>query len=190
MNDNKTFLYKHISIDNHDLIVQELQEFVMKKMPEIEKTSEKLNGLFVRTSNVKECLIKSPNLKNWLELTNLNIRVIAIIINYKSPQVRSMDPHVDTQVNDLALNFPVQNCSDCWTSLYKLNTGTYVKNTLPNGVEYTGFSDNSKFEEIDRFVLNSAVLFNVKVPHQVWNPTDNTRISVSLRFDRDPWELI
>jgi hypothetical protein len=70
-----------------------------------------------------------------------------------------------------------------------MTEGTENIKVLPNGLRYVTYSNDVEFEEVTRFTLDGPVLFNTKVPHQVWNPTDKLRISASLRFMVDPWFL-
>ena len=175
------FLVKHLVIPNYELILGEIQSFYLKNMPN--DVSQ-----YGHISPVR-LLDSSPNLKQWLADNNLILSKSAIIRT--PPPTKNLDlyPHTDTQLRDLALNFPVQNCEGCYTALYKMTNGTQNLKVLPNGLSYVIYSADVKFEEITRFTLNGPVLFNTKVPHQVWNPTDKLRISARLRFTVDPWFL-
>jgi hypothetical protein len=173
------FLAKHLVIPNYELILGEIQFFYLENMPDD-------NSQFSHISPV-ELVNASPNLKQWLEQNNLTLNKSAIIRT--PPPTKHLDPHTDTQHRDLALNFPVKNCEGCYTALYKMTKGTQNLKVLPNGLTYVTYSDDVKFEEVTRFTLDGPVLFNTKVPHQVWNPTDKIRISASLRFVVDPWFL-
>jgi hypothetical protein len=177
---NELFLTKRLEIQNYDCFLKELQTYYLKHVFKFEDMFSHLDA--------KEFLDECPVVKKWTEENNLKLKVAAIIISKPGKMV--LDPHVDTQPRSLAINFPVQNCEGCWTSLYKLSEGQEVTKTLPNGRTYIAFSENAKFEEIARFTLDTPVIFNTKVPHKVWNPTNNIRVSASLRFDPDPWWLL
>jgi len=119
---------------------------------------------------------------NFIEI--YNIAIIEIPPNSKS------NLHIDTQINNLALNFPILNCDNSYTSLYKINRGVPKIVKMENGLTNLSFN-NCDFTEIDRFYLkNKAVLFNTKIPHRVFNLSDKPRIAVSFRFVKDPWVLI
>lgn len=178
--DRNNFFFKTISVTNYDSILMELQNYCLGNMPNDSSQFSHIN---------KDALLaNSPHLKEWLTSKNLDVRICALIRT--PPQNKKVDPHTDTQRNDLALNFPIRNCFDCWTSFYKLSRGTQQEKILPNGLTYTTFSEDAIIDEVDKFHLTTATLLNTKQLHQVWNPTNEIRISVSLRFVRDPWELV
>ena len=173
------FLAKNLVIPNYELILGEIQSFYLANMPDD-------NSQFSHVSPVS-LVESSPNLKQWLDSNKLVLNKSAIIRT--PPPTKNLDPHTDTQWRDLALNFPVKNCEGCYTALYKMTRGTQNLKVLPNGLTYVTYSNDVEFEEVTRFTLDGPVLFNTKVPHQVWNPTDKIRISASLRFMNDPWFL-
>lgn len=174
------FLNKNLDIPNYQFLLMELKSFYLKRIP---SEPSPFNHV-----DVTELLINCPITNIWLRENNLSLKVAALIITL--PHKSHVDPHVDTQNNNLAINFPIENCEGCWTSLYKIIKGSTSQSTLPNGLTYVSFSEDAEFEEISKFTLESPVIFNTKIPHQVWNPTDKTRVSASLRFHKDPWWMI
>lgn len=98
--------------------------------------------------------------------------------------------HTDTYKNTLALNFPVFNCADSYTSLYKIVDGEPFVKIYPNGLTHTDFS-NCCLTEVGRYCIrDKAILFNTKVPHRVFNNSDKPRLAISFRFVTDPWHLL
>jgi hypothetical protein len=173
------FLAKNLVIPNYELILGEIQSFYLANMPNDDSQFSHVSPASL--------VAASPNLKQWLDSNKLVLNKSAIIKT--PPPTKHLDPHTDTQYRDLALNFPVKNCEGCYTALYKMTNGTQNLKVLPNGLTYVTYSADVAFEEITGFILDGPVLFNTKVPHQVWNPTDKLRISASLRFTVDPWFL-
>lgn len=174
------FFFKELDIPNYDSILAEIQRFYIANNPAEDRS---------QFSHISAGLLEanSPNLAQWLRDYNLQLRVAAII---RTPSGNvNIVPHIDTQMNDLAINFPVVNCNDCWTGFYKLTGGEKITKVLPNKLTYVNFSQDAVFEETSRFTLAKATIFNTKQPHAVVNPTNNVRIAASLRFVRDPWEL-
>ena len=174
------FFFKELDIPNYEAVLSEIQRFYVANNPveDHSQFSHISKGLLVATS---------PNLAQWLIDFNLEIRVAAII---RTPgETINPVPHVDTQTNDLAINFPVLNCTNCWTSLYRMTGGERINKVLPNRLTYVNFSNDATFGEISKFLLTKPTIFNTKQPHAVINPTDTIRIAASLRFERDPWEL-
>jgi hypothetical protein len=132
----------------------------------------------------KEC----PMLFRWILDKKLNPIKIAIIITYAG--LYDTIPHVDAQINSLALNFPISNCEESDTIFYKTNTPLDIEIlTKPNGVIYKSIK-NKDWIELDRYTLDRATLINTHVPHKIINRGKNKRIALSIRFDPDPWELI
>jgi hypothetical protein len=177
---NDNFFFKELDIPNYEAVLSEIQKFYMANNPQEDRS---------QFSHISAGLLElnSPNLAQWLKDYNLQLRVAAII---RTPSGNvNIVPHVDTQTKDLAINFPVVNCADCWTGFYQLTGGEKINRVLPNRLTYVNFSDDATFEEVSRFVLTKPTIFNTKQPHAVVNPTNSIRIAASLRFVRDPWEL-
>jgi hypothetical protein len=173
------FFFKTINIPNYDNILLEIQTYCLANLPE--------DGSTFSHIPVEPLINSSPYLTAWLASSNLQVRACAVI---RFPTSKVAGPHIDSTYNDLALNFPIKNCANCWTAFYKLNKGSFQSRPLPNGLLFNGLSDDAEVIEVSRFSLSTSTLINVKQLHQVWNPTDQLRISASLRFERDPWELI
>lgn len=173
-----SFLSKNLYIPNYQSLLKELRSFYLEKLPPLSAPPFSL-------VDTRELLIKCPITNAWLKENNLLLRAAALIKTV--PRDWPVDPHIDTQKHYLAINFPIENCEGCWTSLYKLKKGSICNSILPNNVTYISFTEDAEFEEISKFTLESPVIFNTKIPHQVWNPTGKTRISASLRFVKDPW---
>ena len=174
------FFFKTINLPNYDNILLEIQTYCLANLPE--------DGSTFSHIPVPPLIDSSPYLKAWLTSANLQVRACAVI-RYPTSESNHL-PHIDSARNDLALNFPIENCVNCWTAFYKLNKGSFQSKPLPNGLLFNALTDDAEIVEVSRFSLTTSTLINVKQLHQVWNPTDQLRISASLRFERDPWELI
>lgn len=179
---NNNFLYKDIEIENYDSIIAELRTFFLRN------SSVADDSMHFILLDKNQLIDESPFLSNWLSVNNLRLKNAALIMVKEN--AKNLSPHIDTQENALALNFPILNCKNCWTSIYKLVDGKEILGVLPNGQTYINFDNSAKFEELTRFNLDNPVIFNTKFPHQVWNPNNTTRISASLRFVEDPWHLV
>lgn len=178
---NRTdFFFKIIDIPDYDHILLEIQTYCLANLPDDKST-------FSHTP-VAPLISSSPYLEAWLTRSNLKVRTCAVI---RFPTTESYDlPHIDSGQSSLALNFPIENCANCWTAFYKLNKGSFQSTPLPNGLLYNALSDDAEVVEVSRFSLVTSTLINTKQLHQVWNPTPQIRIAASLRFERDPWELV
>lgn len=133
-----------------------------------------------------ELLVANVTLLKWMTSLSVGpVRRAALIIN---PPNSKGDIHTDTQTNDLALNIGVYT-SGSVTLLYNMFEGISNEIAMPTGNTLTVY-DKCKLEMHERFYLvDNPVLFNTKKLHQVVNLTENWRVAISLRFDRDPWHL-
>lgn len=96
--------------------------------------------------------------------------------------------HTDAGDTKLAINIPLYNCEDSITSFWESSISPELYKTK-NNHEYAYYkADNCK--KIAEFKLIDPVIFEVKIPHTVTNPTNKWRRAISLRFIKDPWHLI
>ena len=81
------------------------------------------------------------------------------------------------------LNIPVLNCKDTHTSVYELLPGEqeYTKHETYG---YTSWQSN-QIKEIDRLHLTQPMIFDMSTIHCVHNPTNQPRLSLSIRTNCD-----
>jgi len=177
--DPNKFLFQKIHLSNFKEICEELRSHVLTHLPPNKNNFNHMDSIKL----LKDC----PLIKNWIIKNSLMLRKIAVIILEPNS---TGSVHTDTQGNFLALNFPILNCENTYTGLYKIIKGNPKIIAMSNGLTYNTF-DECEFEEIARYnIVESAILFNTKVPHRVNNPTDTKRVAVSFRFNPDPWNLV
>jgi len=131
-----------------------------------------------------------PELFKWMRELDLHPVKAAIIITDFNLYDFNSKPHIDMQVNSLALNFPIKNCEESETIFY--TTRSPLEKVIlkkPNGVVYASLK-NKDWIEIKKYTLDSAILLNTHIPHKVIHRGKNSRVALSIRFDPDPWELI
>lgn len=173
------FLYKKIEIENFFNIVEQFKSSIDR---------HKLNNQdhfnhIDKNSFLEDCAL----VKEYFDTNNCIIHNIATI---ELPPKFHGSLHIDSQKNSLALNFPVINCDDSYTSLYKIDSGIPSVVKMENGLTRLSFDDCDAVELTRFYLKHHAVLFNTKIPHQVFNFSDKTRLAISFRFVRDPWHLI
>lgn len=177
--EKENFLFQKIYFSNFEEICSELRSHVLTHLPPNKNNFNHIDSVKL----LKDC----PLIKKWIIDNSLMLRKIAVI-RIEANDMGSV--HIDTQKHFLALNFPILNCENTYTGLYKIIKGSPKILTMSNGITYNTF-DDCEFEEIARYnIVDSAILFNTKVPHRVNNPTDSMRVAVSFRFEPDPWDLI
>lgn len=90
-----------------------------------------------------------------------------------------------------ALNIPILNCKDAYTSFYEPLPGEqgivpadeqHAESNVGDGAGgYTLWQPN-QVKEIDRMYLTQPMLFNMATIHCVHNPTNQPRVSISIRM--------
>jgi hypothetical protein len=90
--------------------------------------------------------------------------------------------------DQLAIQIPLENCEHSLTELWSSEYEPPVQHTS-NGQPYNYF-DKSRCIKITEFILTQPVIWRTDIPHSVNNTSDKTRLAISLRFKKDPWNLI
>jgi hypothetical protein len=172
----ENFYFKYLDLEYNSIEVESLYK-IYKDTP----------GRFnlIKTNEVMQYL---PSID--ILFKNLNLvpsKVAYINIGPNTTQVI----HCDWGVENLALNFPVYNCSEVFTEFYdipdsELREGKTMGTALP--FYYYENLNNKKF--VNKFILNKPALLNIKKAHSVVNTSRFSRISLSFRFKSDPWFLV
>jgi hypothetical protein len=90
--------------------------------------------------------------------------------------------------DQLAIQIPLINCDHSLTELWSSNYEPPVRYT-PNRQPYNYF-EKSRCIKVSEFKLTQPVIWRTDIPHSVNNYSDNPRLAISLRFKKDPWDLI
>jgi hypothetical protein len=171
------FCYKKILIENYQSIAFELSNAI-----NLSRYKDNFTYVDLNPNDI-------PLFFSWVNANNCSIRKTAIIVS--TTESLNADPHIDSQTNSLALNFPLANCSNSYTVFYDptdiVSMTQYEKS---NGVIYKKIRFNNTPKEIERYTLDSAVVINTHIPHKVFHRDSKPRYSLSFRFEEDPWHLI
>lgn len=132
-----------------------------------------------------------PKLSAYLGSLGLKTTIAGLVRSW--PRQVAKQPHIDSYPQNLAMNFPVQDCENSVTNFYEPynEDGTPPVMTQfqhPNGVKGSNYRDAS-WRLLGSVTLAGPTLLNIKVPHKVDHHGDLIRVSLSLRFERDPWHL-
>jgi hypothetical protein len=174
------FLFKEIEIENFHDIVEQFKSVV---------TRYRSTNQFYFNQIDRDCFLTDCDLiKKYFDEKNCEISVVATV---EIPPRSQCNLHVDTQIiSSLAMNFPVLDCEDSYTSMHKIISGVPSSKKLSSGLTALDF-DDCEAAEISRYYLkDKAILFNTQIPHRVFNNSDRPRLAVSFRFVTDPWHLI
>lgn len=178
---NSNFWMKILDCPSYSKIQSEISAWLIPQLDYYKQRS-----YYFEHINHIDVLVASPTLLKWLTSLNVGpIRKAALIII--EPKLEA-GIHTDTQVNDLALNIGIQTLNT-HTVLYEMIEGTPYIHTMATGNTLTMY-DNCKLNIHSTYdLIDNPVIFNTKQLHQIINPTDNWRLSISLRFEKDPWHL-
>lgn len=175
------FLCKTIHIENYDVILKELTVYAYDNLPKNPTVKNPYWHL-----ELPDLLAKCPSIDTWFKEKKIIPRVCAIIVIVGN----GLDlTHVDHQQQTLALNFGIKIPEGSYTGLYKQIKGSLIESEQQNGIPKYEFK-NAKFAMLDKFDLHKPTLFNTKIPHGVYSPVGEKRISLSFRFIQDPWSLL
>jgi hypothetical protein len=192
MKDNFVFKVIDISDDSLFKITEEINKYYTAIADVVDTTSSSSHVYNVKLNDIfKKC----PSLIQYLTILNCgSIKEIKFIFAFpKEIQV----PHIDycdkngnlTSESYLALNFPVQNCSETTTCFYKPVDGEKRIRYLGPGFR-AAINTIDKWQSIGSYSLQQPTLINTNLYHKMINTTNNIRISFSVRFKNDPWHLI
>ena len=146
----------------------------------------------------KDYLTHLPNNSHFFQKVNIEtdkfmgmeiLRPILIQVEPNAVGRIHTDFRPDKNFGDqLAIQIPLENCEHSLTELWASDYKPPVQYTS-NGQPYNYF-DRSRCIKISEFVLTSPVVWRTDVPHSVSNFSDKPRLAISLRFKKDPWNLV
>lgn len=173
------FIYQKIHIDPGT------EQDIKTELANLDITLYRNNFNYLNIDSVKD---QCPTLFYWMRNKNVNPIKVAVIVTREN--FYDSTPHIDSQINSLALNFPIKNCENSETIFYSSNEPLEIVTLKkPNGVEYKSIK-NKDWSEIGKYILDGATLLNTHVPHKIINRGSEKRIVMSIRFDPDPWNLV
>lgn len=194
----ENFLFKTISIS--DDLFSEIIDEIKNYHDEIITNNVKPAGISshetVYNVNINHMMIRCPILLKYL-VSLTRSRIYGIKFNYAFPGKKQI-PHIDYVTKDyklttesyLALNFPVENCDS--TRVYFCEpVGEIYQEFRYSGEGYrakVGIHDN--WNILAEYYLTQPTIINTNVYHNIENFTDRIRISLSIRFEKNPWHLL
>jgi hypothetical protein len=169
-------LYQPIDLDNFDVIVSKVKNYLEKK--------ELINGNdtgYIRLDRT-ELINSCPELARSLFKFGLNIIGSAI---YRTTDNTQSPVHIDHVTYECRINIPIMNCEYSSTVYYTAD----IENTLSQ-------PDNTKYlkcmnaVEIDRITINRPTILRINTPHRVeMDQNKSPRICLTIRCNPDPVTL-
>ena len=175
-------LYKKISIENFDIIQDQILSFLTKHFGSIEK--EILSGI-----PKDEILSAVPLLNDFFVKNNLQPNMFAVFV--RAPRVRApihTDGDSEDKLRYLAINLPIANCENTYQNYYAIPT-TELEFIEDRGHRYRAYKKEPRPEIFDRVEIVEPHLLRVDMPHDVDNEQDTYRVMLSVRFDPQPLHL-
>lgn len=173
------FTYKKIYIENWIQMIEEFKNVV--DFPLYKEAFSYLPNIEIFSS--------CRTFNQWITSNNIQLLKAAVIVSDTS--AGEYPPHVDSQINSLALNFPIENCLETETQFFKLTDDDQILELAkPNGTRYKKIIFSSTPKLVDSYVLDSPTILNTHIPHKLVNTSRSSRIALSFRFVNDPWHLV
>ena len=177
--------YKHLDIPNFEHISRKLERFVASvnviKM-----------GTFFNPFKAEEVLKWVPEITSVLRVLDITDFYSVAIIRALPSSIAPNFPHTDIMPlpdQQVALNWPVYNCKDTYTTFYELKPDQKPEhNKLINNMPYERVTYD-QVVETHRIKIDRPTLIRYDVLHAVVNKTNSVRITASLRFKTNPWHL-
>lgn len=149
--------------------------------------SKPLNSGHFTLQDINKVLNVLPSIKKWFEENNCKPNNVAYI---STAPYFAQPPHKDNADQILAVNFPVYNCEEVKTVFYDdTNVKTTLRYTQAHNIPYYHYEIDRR-APIAEYILSKPVILNVKKIHSVVNNSNKDRISLSFRFEEEPWHLI
>ena len=168
--------YKYVDFPNLKETVNE----ILKIIPELHKDTSIYKSYDKEFfSNIKLLKDGVERFNSWNEI--FDIAIVSTKANSSLPIHKDFGPIEKTIYS---LNLPLYNCDKSYNILYKLkeNVNFKKKSDENNDYEYLKYKERD-LEEVVRFYLTQAVIFNTQMPHTAINPTNEPRIMLTMRFN-------
>jgi hypothetical protein len=165
--------YKFIDLPNLNLIA----ERILKHTPDDYKQKDMYKTLPVDFFTACKPLVDAvETIKPWSDI--FSIGMITVKPHSKLPIHTDLGQVMETKY---ALNIPIYNCEKPYTVFYRPKDNIIPREAFQeHGDSFTHYRDDEVIE-IGRMHLYKAAFFNTQIPHGIVNPTDESRIIISLR---------
>jgi len=172
---NSDLIFTKVVIDNYNEILDPIQKTALDCVSNISNDAN-----YIRCEP-QIFLKNNENFVKWLQKNKLNV-IDAAIVRIK-PNNKNL-PHIDNFSSDFILIFPVKNCVDTYTEIYKLPEQAPQLATDQADCDF--YQVPYGLEIIGKYSVTDPILLNSKNPHKIYNFTQEDRIVVTFLFDPDP----
>lgn len=177
------FYFRYLNFDNQQELEEELRKVALPIIPET-----LVDGYFEYPSLTP--FFENKIINSFFKEYDLQVLKCATV---KAKPWDLHTPHTDgipLHLFPYALNFNLLNCENTHVKMYAITEKGYKGDLLTTrGYPHYGY-DLKKCKEVFRYTLARPILFNARQIHQVSNPSESVRISISFRFASYPRKLL
>jgi hypothetical protein len=170
-------VFKYLDIDNHELISEKLYHYVLEHTDILE------NKIYWNTLNVEHVLKHVPELGQAVSQV-IPARMFMIAIFY-TPAGFAGGVHIDANVLDYRVLWPVHNCKGSYTKFFDLNGNRIVEMFTKGNDPYLAAEEKYPLIEIASAETIAPLVLHVKTPHGIYTNPENSgpRLTATMGFD-------
>lgn len=191
---NNNFIFQTVDCQQEQLskIVDEIARYYSTVADTVDSTSYSRSVYNIKLHHI---LVRCPSVVRYLKSLDCSpIKEVKFIYAFPDEE---QTPHIDyvdelgqlATESYLALNFPVVNCAETSTCFYE-PIGTEERIRHPGKGIRAIISFHEHWHTLGCYKLTTPTLINTNIYHKMINPTDQIRVSFSVRFKQDPWHLV
>lgn len=171
-------IYQYLNIKKHELISEQLYQYVLNHRPDILEKK-----IFWNTLDTEHVLAEIPELFPAVSL-EIPARIVTIAIFYCPPGFAG-GIHIDSNVLDYRILWPVHNCKGSYTKFFDLNGNQLVEKFSGGADPYLEVEEKYPLIEIDSVETIAPFVFHVKTPHGIYTNLEHTgpRLTCTIGFD-------
>ena len=170
-------IYQYLDIKNHELISNKLYQYVINHRPDILK-----NEIFWNTLDIDHVLEQIPELFPAVSLL-IPARIVTLAIFYAPPGMAG-GVHIDSNVLDYRILWPVHNCKGSYTKFFDLNGNQVIEKFSGGADPYLEVEVKNPLIEIASAETIAPIVFHVKTPHGIFTNPEFTgpRLTATIGF--------
>ncbi len=170
-------VFSYLDIKDHDIVSKKLYQYVLEHTDILEKK------IYWNTLNVEHVLEHVPELMQSVSQV-IPARMFMIAIFYTPPGFAG-GVHIDSNVLDHRVLWPVHNCEGSYTKFFDLNGNRLIEMFTDGKDPYMAVEENYPLIEIASAETRAPLVLHVKTPHGIYtNPTcSEPRLTATMGFD-------
>jgi hypothetical protein len=170
-------VFNYLDIKDHELISEKLYQYVL------EHTDILKNKIYWNTLNLEHVLEHIPELTVAVKPV-IPARMFMIAIFYTPPGFAG-GIHIDSNVLDYRVLWPVHNCKGSYTKFFDLNGNQLVEKFTEGNDPYMSIEEKYPLVEIASAETLAPLVLHVKTPHGIYTNPEHSgpRLTATMGFD-------